>query len=175
MLIFFSIVRCPGSFRPSLVTETANQGVCISLAHCPSSDNIVATYRPKVEMPDDHGISQLSQGPSSTMGHHVQGSHVFMQRVNSTYQRFGSMLASVPGIRLPKSTIIGMGNGTPVFACGDEAMSNLVLQELPSLTIIERLQSHHPIRDVKYTTSIKPSLLCCLSEDTMQFFSQKLL
>ncbi|KNA14167.1 hypothetical protein SOVF_109620 [Spinacia oleracea] len=161
--------------EPSLVTETENQGVCISLAHCPSSDNIVATFRPKVEMPDDLGVSQVTQGPSPTMGHHVLGSHVFLQRVNSNYQRFGSTLAYVPGIRLPKSTIIGMRDGTPVFACGDEATSNLVLQELPSLNFIQSLQSYDPIREVKYTTATKPSLLCCLSQDRMQFFSQKLL
>lgn len=159
--------------EPSLVAETANQGVCISLAHCPSTDNIVATFRPKVEMADNSGFSQLSQGPSSIMGNHVLGSRVFLQRVNSGYQMFGSTLASVPGIRLPKSTIIGMRDGTSMFASGDEASSNLVLQKLPSLTVVQRLQLLDPIRDVKYTASAKHSLLCCLSQDRMQFFSQK--
>lgn len=162
--------------QPALISEASNQGVCISLAYCHSSDNIVATFRPKVEIPDEIGISQLSQTPSSTtIGHHVQGSHVLVKREGSSYHKLGSVNAHVPGIRLPKSTILGMGDDQSVFACGDEATSNLVLQELPSFTVTQCLPSHHPIRDLKYTASQKPGLLCCLGEDRVQFFSRKFL
>ncbi|KAL0347146.1 UNVERIFIED_CONTAM: hypothetical protein Scaly_1730600 [Sesamum calycinum] len=35
--------------RPNLIPESDEQGVCISLAFCKSSDDIVASYRPKIE------------------------------------------------------------------------------------------------------------------------------
>lgn len=161
--------------QPILITDSVNQGVCISLAYCHSSDDIVATFRPKVEMPDENGFSQLSQAPSSNMGHHVQGSHVLVKRLGSIYQKLGSAIANVPGIRLPKSTILELGDNNSVFASGDEATSNLVLQELPSLKAAQCLQSYPPIRDVKHTASQKPGLLCCLAEDRVQLFSRKLM
>lgn len=161
--------------QPILITDTVNQGVCISLAYCPSGDDVVATFRPKVEMPNETSISQLSQAPSSDMAHHVQGSHVLVKRLGSIYQKLGSTSANVPGIRLPKSTILELEDSNSAFACGDEATSNLVLRGLPSLTFTQFLQSYHPIRDMKYTASQKPGVICCLAEDRMQFFSQKFL
>uniref|UniRef100_A0A7C8YUU0 Cleavage/polyadenylation specificity factor A subunit N-terminal domain-containing protein n=1 Tax=Opuntia streptacantha TaxID=393608 RepID=A0A7C8YUU0_OPUST len=161
--------------QPILVAGTGNQGVCISLAYCPNSDNIVATFRPKVDVPDETVISQLSQAPFLNMGHHVQGSHVLVKRLGSIYQTLGSTSANVPGIRLPKSTIVELDDSNSAFACGDEATSNLVLQGLPSLTFTQSLQSYHPIRDVRYAASQKPGVICCLGQDRMQFFSQKYL
>lgn len=166
---------CSLFYRPILVAGTGNQGVCISLAYCPNSDNIVATFRPKVDVPDETVISQLSQAPSLNLGHHVQGSHVLVKRLGSSYQTLGSTSANVPGIRLPKSTIVELDDSNSAFACGDEATSNLVLQGLPSLTFTQSLQSYHPIRDVRYAASQKPGVICCLGQDRMQFFSQKYL
>ncbi|KAK9723902.1 hypothetical protein RND81_05G033200 [Saponaria officinalis] len=158
---------------PTLIDETANQGVCISLAYCQNSDNIVATFRPKMEMPDDNGISQVSQTQSHNMGQNVLGSHVLFKRLNSRYHNFGSIYSYVPGIRLPKSTILGIGDDTSLFACGDDSTCNLALLELPSLTVTHCLQSNHPVRDVKYATSVNPNLLCCLSEDRVQLYCHK--
>ncbi|KAH9617015.1 hypothetical protein KSS87_017672 [Heliosperma pusillum] len=161
--------------QPTLIKETVNQGVCISLAYCQSKENIVATFRPKVEIPDDNNsISQVSQTQSHNIGENVLGSHVVFNRLDSGYQSFGSICAYVPGIRLPKSTILELRDDTSLFACGDGSTTNLALQELPSLAVTHCLQSNHPVRDVKYVTSDKSNLLCCLSEDRVQFFSQKL-
>ncbi|AQL06337.1 Transposon protein [Zea mays] len=55
--------------RPSLVSGMENQGVCISLAcSSPSSDVLVASYRPRVELPDAIATSQAStpQSPAPT-------------------------------------------------------------------------------------------------------------
>ncbi|XP_074276382.1 uncharacterized protein LOC141600094 [Silene latifolia] len=162
--------------QPTLIKETVNQGVCISLAYCQSKENIVATFRPKVEIPDyNNSISQVSQTQSQNIGQNVLGSHVLFNRLDSGYQSSGSICAYVPGIRLPKSTILKMGDDTSLFACGDGSTTNLALQELPSLTVTHCLQSNHTVRDVKYVTSVKSNLLCCLSDDRVQFFSQKLL
>ncbi|KAK3157054.1 hypothetical protein QOZ80_2AG0115560 [Eleusine coracana subsp. coracana] len=63
--------------RPKLLHGMENQGVCISLACNPSSDLLVASYRPKFEVPDGGVISQavtpLSLTPtgSGKLGRHV--------------------------------------------------------------------------------------------------------
>ncbi|KAL6337278.1 hypothetical protein AAG906_036592 [Vitis piasezkii] len=160
--------------RPFLVPETKNHGVCISLAHCPSSDDIVSTFRPKVEMSNEIAVSQYSPTPS-VMGQGMQGSHVLLKRVGGNcYQKLGSSCANVNDVRLPRSAIIDLQSHHPLFVSGDEITHELVLQELPSLRVSQRLKSQkHPLRDVKYSHDLSPSLLCCLSEDTLQFFSAK--
>lgn len=163
--------------RPILVPESENQGVCISLACSPSSNDIVASFRPKVEMSGDFTVSQQFLTPStSLMGQGVQGSHVLYQRLGSRcYQRLGSSCAAVDGTRMVKSAIIDIENQNPLFASRDEATNELALQELPSLTVIQHLKSHkHPIWDVKYMHLVNSSLLGCLTTDTLQLFSPSL-
>ncbi|XP_021682349.2 uncharacterized protein LOC110666242 isoform X2 [Hevea brasiliensis] len=161
--------------RPSLVPQTANQGVCISLAHCPSSDDIVATFRPKVEMTNEMSVSQLSPTPCSIIGQRVLGSHLHLKRVGDKYQELGIACATVSNIRLPRSVIIDRENEKPLFAVGDEETLGLILQELPTFTFTQNLKSHkHHICDIKCTSTLSQGLLGCLSEDRLQLFSSKI-
>ncbi|KAI3471867.1 hypothetical protein Pfo_028555 [Paulownia fortunei] len=159
--------------RPYLIPESDRQGVCISLAYCKSSDDIVASYRPKIETSGDLEISQ----PTLTApGQGTWGSHVLYRKMGCTYQKLGSTCANVSDIRLPKSAIIDGVYRNPVFASGDELTCELVLQELPSLMVAEHLKpKKFPIRDVKYIRRLSSGLLSCLSEDSLQLFTAKLL
>lgn len=162
------------SWRPFLIPETTNQGVCISLAYCASSDDIVVSYRPRVEMSNEV-VSQPLLTPSPATGQGVLGSHLHLKRVGSNYERLGVACSTVSDIRLPKSSIIYRQNQKPLFATGDEVSCGLILRELPSFTVTQRLRSHkHFIHDVKYTSTHSQGLLGCLSEDTVQLFSTKL-
>ncbi|XP_057478678.1 uncharacterized protein LOC130766025 [Actinidia eriantha] len=159
--------------RPSLVPESENQGVCIALAYCPSSNHIVASFRPKIEIACDMAVSQPSLTPAtSLMGQGVQGSHILYKNVgNRCYQKLGSTIANVNDIRLAKSAIIDRQNHDVLFASSNEATCELFLQELPSFMVVQRLTSQkHPVRDVKYTHDLSSGLLSCLSEDKLQLF-----
>ncbi|KAE8099676.1 hypothetical protein FH972_017634 [Carpinus fangiana] len=160
---------------PFLVPETDNKGVCISLAYSRSSDDIVASYRPKVEMSNEMAISQPSL--TQVIGQGTLGSHVHYRGVGSNcFQKWGSACANVNDIRLPKkSAIIDMENQNRLFASGDDKMCDLILQDLPSFTVLQHLNTRkHPIRDVKYTHTMSQGLLSCLSEDRLQLFCTKL-
>eukprot|EP00257_Ricinus_communis_P016601 XP_015574828.1 E3 ubiquitin-protein ligase RFWD3 [Ricinus communis] len=161
--------------RPFLIPETANQGVCISVAYCPSTDDIVATYRPRVEISNEMAVSQPPLTPSPVIGQGVLGSHLHLKRTDDKYQELGTASATISNIRLPKSVIVDMENRKPLFAAGDEASCGLILQELPSFSYAQRLKSHkHLICDVKYKRTLSLGLVGCLSEDTLQLFSSKL-
>ncbi|KAJ7976907.1 E3 ubiquitin-protein ligase RFWD3 [Quillaja saponaria] len=160
---------------PYLVPETENRGVCISLAYCPSSDDIVASYRPKVDMTGDILVSQPSLTPFQINGQGIQGSHVSFKRMGSNFQQLGSTCANVSDVRLPKSAIIDTESGSRFFASGDEVTSELILQELPSFTVLQHFKSsEHPMRDLKYSHALGVGLLGCLSESSLQLFSTKL-
>ncbi|XP_010243243.1 PREDICTED: E3 ubiquitin-protein ligase RFWD3-like [Nelumbo nucifera] len=157
--------------RPFLVPELENQGVCMSLAYCSSTDDIVASFRP-----DGTTDSQLSPSPSPTaLGQGIQGSHVLVKRIGSSgYQNLGSTSATISKIRIPRSTIVKVGACTTLFAYGDDINRELCLRELPSLRVIQKLQPHqYPILDVKYAHSSGPGLLGCMSEDKLQLFSAR--
>lgn len=156
-----------------MVSKTENQGVCISLAYNHSSDDIIASYRPKIDFPNEMAVSQPVLTP--TIGQGVQGSHVHFKRLGrNSYQKLGSAFANVNDIRLSRSTIINIQNKI-FFASGDEVTVELILQELPSFTVVQRLKSPKlPIHDVKYTDALGQGLLGCLSEDVLQLFSLKL-
>ncbi|XP_075079753.1 uncharacterized protein LOC107827739 [Nicotiana tabacum] len=163
-----------GEERPCLVPESENQGICISLACGDRNDDIVASFRPKLETIGDMAASQVPLTPPVTE-QAVEGSHVLYRRVGSRYQKLGASCAKVSGIRLPKSAIIDRGNQNPLFASGDEATMELVLQELPSLNVAQRVKSlNGPIRDVRYTRLLNTGLLGCLSDDNLQICSTKL-
>lgn len=161
-----------------MVPETENQGVCISLAYCPSRDDIVACYRPKVEFSDDSVFSQPLLTPSRAIGQGTVGSHVFLKRTGSSsshFRKLGSSHANVCDIGLPKSAIINMENRGRLFASEDKLSSELVLEELPSFTGVQRFNlQQSPVRDVKYTPAFRKGLLSCLNGDTLQLFSTKL-
>ncbi|KAL0375025.1 UNVERIFIED_CONTAM: hypothetical protein Sradi_3418200 [Sesamum radiatum] len=162
-----------GEDRPYLIPESDEQGVCISLAFCKSSDDIVASYRPKIEISGDLDFCQ----PTLTApGQGTRGSHVLYRKMGCTYKKLGATCANVSDIRLPKSTIIDGVYRNPVFASSDELTSELVLQELPSLMVVEHLKpKKYPIRDVKYNGQLSSGLLSCLTEDSLQLFTAKLL
>ncbi|KAI8563274.1 hypothetical protein RHMOL_Rhmol03G0100200 [Rhododendron molle] len=164
------------ALRTFLIPGSENQGVCIALAYCPSSNHIVASFRPKIEMSNDTVVSQPSLSPvTSLMGKGVWGTHVLYKALgNSCYQKLGSTCASVNEVRLPKSAIIY--NQNLQFASTNEVTCEVGLQELPSFMVVQHLKSQtHPIRDVKYTHDLSSGLLSCLSEDRLQLFSRKTL
>lgn len=135
-----------------MIPESENQGVCIALAYCPSSNHIVASFRPKVEMSNDMVVSQPSPAPvSSSMGQGVWGTHILYKALgNSCYQKLGSSCAYVNEVRLQKSAITY--NHNLQFASTKEVPGEVVLQELPSFEVVQHLKSQpYPIRDVKYT------------------------
>lgn len=157
-----------------MVPGSENQGVCISLACCPSSDEIVASFRPKVEMPSEVSDSQVLPTPvTSAVGRCVMGSHVSYKCLSSqSYQRQGSTCAYVDAVRLPKSAIINGKNNVSFFASGDEASRDIVLQELPSLMAVQRLYPQKlPVRDIKFTHVGSAALLSCLCDDMLQLFA----
>ncbi|PON49040.1 WD repeat containing protein [Parasponia andersonii] len=157
---------------PTLIPETEKQGVCISLAYCPSSDDIVASYRPKVETHNEVAISQPSQTPN-VIGQGIMGSHVQYKRAGSnSFQKMASTYATVNQIRLPKCAIIDLEEDKKLFASREEGACELTLQELPSFSVFQRLNSEgHPLRDIKYTNAVGQGLLGCLSGDMLQIFS----
>lgn len=160
-------------FRPFLVPESADHGVCISLAYGPHSGDIVASFRPKIEVAGDGNSSQTQPTFSSTMlGQVVLGYHIFYKRTGSRYQKLGSTYANVNDIRLPKSILVDSVNHKSLFVSGDEMMQDLVLQKLPSFIASQRLNTqNHPIWDLKYSRVLNKHLLGCLSGDRLQLFS----
>ncbi|KAJ0970159.1 hypothetical protein J5N97_023036 [Dioscorea zingiberensis] len=71
--------------RPSLIPGMENQGVCISLACSSSTDELIASYRPKVGG-NDTSSSQSSASPSTPIsGSGKVGTHVLIKRLNGTH------------------------------------------------------------------------------------------
>ncbi|KAJ4844171.1 hypothetical protein Tsubulata_042095 [Turnera subulata] len=135
--------------------------------------DIVASYRPKVEMPCEMVASQCPLTPLAS-GHGTSGFHLHLKRLGSNYHTLGTEFSTVSDIRLPKSAIINREDEKSLFALG-EVTHQLVLQELPSFAVAQRFKPHnHYVCDVKYTNADGQDLLGCLSEDTVQLFSTKL-
>ncbi|KAL9267016.1 E3 ubiquitin-protein ligase RFWD3-like protein [Drosera capensis] len=157
---------------PYLIPETENQGVCISLAYSPITDDIVSSYRPKVEAPRGTSATQPSQTLSPSMESSVPGTHVAIRRVGDRFVKSGSTYGTVPAIRLPKSVVFDTEDQHPLFASGDEATSSLFVQDLRSLEVCQRLHCRHPVHDLKSSRSMGMDLLSCLSGDHLRIFSQ---
>lgn len=159
--------------RPYLIPESDKQGVCISLACSNSSDYITASYRPKIEAARNMGVSQpmLTAAGQATMG-----SHVFYTKTGATYQKMGATCANVSDIRVPvRSAIIDGVYQNPVFASCDELTSEVILQELPSQMVLERLKPQNClIYDVKYSRVVSSGLVGCLSDDSFRLYSANL-
>jgi len=154
-----------------VVPETDNQGVCISLAYCPSSDDIVASYRPIFSMSMDVPLSQPLATPLSA-GQGVQGTHVLFNRMGGHhFQKVGSSYANVSKIRLPKCVIMDIENQSRLFASWDEVTCDLLLHELPSFRVLQQFKMPAQARDLRYSPS--HGILGCLSENTLQLFYSK--
>ncbi|KAL5717009.1 RING-type E3 ubiquitin transferase [Ranunculus cassubicifolius] len=146
--------------------------VCVSLAYSSSSDDIVASFRPKVQTSSDIVYTQATQ---AVPGRGVQGTHVHLKRSgHSIYQKQRSCVANVSDVRMLKSAIVNIHNHS-LFACGDEATRGLSIYELPSLRVMQSLEPHTtPILDVKFAATLGPTgLLGCTSDDKLQLFSAK--
>ncbi|XXG46646.1 hypothetical protein AAC387_Pa02g1437 [Persea americana] len=160
--------------RPYLIPGIENQGVCISLAYCDVSDDLVASFRPRLHVPNDIMPSQPSISPPPTVSRAAtRGSHVLLKRVDEmSYQNRGFTLSNVSAVRMQKSTIVSKEGHRPLFVCGDEATNELCVRDLPTLGVIDHLKQHsHPILDLKYAGSIDTGLLGCVSEDRLQLFT----
>ncbi|XP_047335250.1 E3 ubiquitin-protein ligase RFWD3-like isoform X2 [Impatiens glandulifera] len=161
---------------PFLVPESQNQGVCISVAGFPSSNDVVASFRPKIEASSEIAISQPLLTPSSTVMSQVQGSHVLFRKVGTrSYQKLGSRLANVNSVRLPRSAIVQGQNNHMLFVSEDEASHGLALQELPFFEVVQCLASseYQPVHDLKYARYQNCGLLGCLSDDKLQLYSTR--
>ncbi|XP_062205298.1 uncharacterized protein LOC133907302 isoform X2 [Phragmites australis] len=161
--------------RPNLISGMENQGVCISLTCIPpSSDTLVASYRPKVELPEDGATSQavtpLSLAPtgSGKLGHHA-----LMRRTSSTYfARDQICSGNVSELRMSKSAIIPCGSNQHVFAYGDESLYGVRTWRLPSFQRFADLSPHRqPILDLRFAgSSTGERYLGCLSAEKLQVF-----
>ncbi|KAK4281516.1 hypothetical protein QN277_012997 [Acacia crassicarpa] len=160
---------------PCMIPETGSNGVCISFAYCPSSDDVVISYRPKFDMSTDGSLSQPSLNPSQVIRQGVQGSHVLFKRLGgSHFQPLGSSRANVSNIRLPKCVIMDIESESRWLASGDEGTCELVLQELPSFGVVQRLKLPDHVRDLKYSSTLNHGLLGCLTGKSLQLFCTKL-
>lgn len=152
-----------------------NQGVCISLACGSSCNDIVASFRPKVELSTDSFGSQISQSLSPTLSNSGKlGSHVLLKRVDSSsFRRHEIGYGNVSELRMSKSAIICRDGKNPLFAYGDESTYGVCIWDLPSFQVHTRLKPHqHPILDLKYQrSSTGPGFLGCISEDRLQLFT----
>ena len=164
--------------RPDLLNGMENHGVCISLAcNPPSSDLLVASFRPKVELSAD-GTSQAgkSQSPTPSASGKL-GCHALIRRTsNTSFARDQICRGNVSGLRMSKSAIIpctGRSNQQHLFAYGDESLRGVRTWRLPSLQTFADLRPHRqPILDLRFaeSSSTGERYLGCLSEDRLQVF-----
>ncbi|CAM0956301.1 unnamed protein product [Alopecurus aequalis] len=162
--------------RTNLLTGTENQGVCISLACAPpSSDLIVATFRPKVELSGDGTSSQVAISQSPTLSSSGKlGCHALMRRTSSTsFVKEQTCNGKVSELRMSKSAIIPCsGNSQHLFAYGDESLRGVRAWRLPSFQAFTDLMPHRsPILDLRFAeSSTGEKYLGCLSEEKLQVF-----
>jgi len=159
--------------RPHLLTGVDNQRVCISLACAPpSTDLLVASFRPKVGVSDDANTSQvyLSQTPSCPVGSGKLGHHSFIRRSNGSFSEGTTCFGNVSEVRMSKSAIIPYGDNQHLFAYGDESLRGVRTWQLPSFAIHADVCSHRqPILDLRYAESPGGGrYLGCLSEEKLQ-------
>ncbi|XP_044449808.1 E3 ubiquitin-protein ligase RFWD3 isoform X2 [Triticum aestivum] len=162
--------------RPNLLTGTENQGVCISLAcAAPSSDLIVASFRPRVEFSGDGSASQMGISQSPTLsGSGKLGCHALLRRTSSTsFVKEQICNGNVSELRMSKSAIIPCsGAGQHLFAYGDESLRGVRTWRLPSFQPCTDLRPHRqPILDLRFAeSSTGEKYLGCLSEEKLQVF-----
>ncbi|XP_020587615.1 E3 ubiquitin-protein ligase RFWD3-like [Phalaenopsis equestris] len=160
--------------RPFLIPELESQGICISLACDSSSSDIVASFRPKVELSGDPIPSQTPLSPSESLYLSAKlGSHVHLKRIDSTsFQKGNEVNCYVSQVRMSKSVVIFAEGKNSMFACGDESTRGVYLWNLPSFQLHSCHRPHQsPILDIKYSSSVKLGLLGAISENKLQVFS----
>jgi len=163
-------------FRPSLVSGMENQGVCISLAcTSQSSDLLVASYRPRVELPDDSATTQAAtpQSPALT-GSGKLGCHTLLRRTTTTsFAKDHICSGSVSELRMSKSAIIPCGGNQHLFAYGDESLYGVRTWRLPSFQRYIDLKPHRqPVLDLRFAeSSTGERYLGCLSAEKLQVFT----
>ncbi|XP_062209560.1 uncharacterized protein LOC133911363 isoform X1 [Phragmites australis] len=161
--------------RPHSLTGMEIQRVCISLACAPpSSDLLVASFRPKVDASEYATTSQvyLSQTPTRS-GSGKLGHHTLLRRTgNMSVAEGTTCYANVSEVRMSKSAIIPYGDNQRLFAYGDESLRGVRTWQLPSFAIHADLCSHQqPILDLRYAESSGGGrYLGCLSEEKLQVF-----
>lgn len=150
----------------------SNEASCMSLAYSSSSEDIIATYRPKSQVP-----ILLEKESFSMYGELMPSSLLLVKRVASSfYSKLKSASAQLAHERITKSTIINVENCIPMFSYGNDVSNGLKLLEIPSLAVTQNLKPHqHPILDVKYSQSQGSCVLGCISHDKLQLFSNKVL
>ena len=163
-------------FRPNLLSGMENQGICISLACAPpSSDLLVASYRPKVELPDDNATPQAitpqSQAPT---GSGKLGRHTLLRRTTTTsFAKDQTCSGNVSDLRMSKSAIIPCVGNQHLFAYGDESLYGVRTWRLPSFQTYTDLRPHRqPILDLRFAeSSTGERYLGCLSVEKLQIFT----
>ncbi|KAM0905582.1 hypothetical protein ACQ4PT_017290 [Festuca glaucescens] len=176
LAVFASLGKKLSLLRPNLLTGMESQGVCISLAcAAPSSDLIVATFRPKVELSVDGTSSQVAISQSPTLSSSGKlGCHALMRRASSTsFVKEQTCNGNVSELRMSKSAIIPCsGNSQHLFAYGDESLSGVRTWQLPSFQAFTDLRPHRrPILDLRFAeSSTGEKYLGCLSEEKLQVF-----
>uniref|UniRef100_A0A453JC45 RING-type E3 ubiquitin transferase n=1 Tax=Aegilops tauschii subsp. strangulata TaxID=200361 RepID=A0A453JC45_AEGTS len=162
---------------PKLLLEDDNQRVCFSLACAPpSSDLLVASYRPKADYSsgDAAAPSQayLSQTPTQS-GAGKLGQHTVIRRTgNASFAEGSTCHSNVSEVRMCKSAIVPCGNDEHLFAYGDESHRGVLTWRLPSLGVHSGLIPHRqPILDLRYAGSrAGGGYLGCLSDDKLQVY-----
>ncbi|KAG8092438.1 hypothetical protein GUJ93_ZPchr0012g20891 [Zizania palustris] len=161
--------------RPNLLPGMENHGVCISLACAPpSSDVLVASFRPKVELSDD-GASQLGKSQSLTpSGSGKLGCHALIRRsYGGSFAKGQICKGSVSGLRMSKSAIIPLERSNQLlFAYGEETLGGVRTWRLPSFQTFTDLRPHRrPILDLRFAeSSAWDRYLGCISEERLQVF-----
>lgn len=161
-------------YRSGVVPGLEDQGVCISLACCSLSNNVVTSFRPKISATDEGLSSQSLAPPLSSTSEAVKIGRHFLIRKNDSgmYVVDGCFTGNVSGLRLPKSAIIGLANNKSLFTYGDETRCCLGVWDLQRLNFVSFLRPHQqPILDVKYVRSTGVGLLGCISESMFQLYS----
>ncbi|KAF3793385.1 E3 ubiquitin-protein ligase [Nymphaea thermarum] len=157
-----------------VVPGLEDQGVCISLAHCSLSNDVVASFRPKISAADEGLSSQSSAPPSTSISEPVKSGRHFLIKKNNAgvYAVDGCFTGNVSGLRLPKSAIIGLANNKSLFTYGDETRCCLGVWDLQRLNFVSFLRPHQqPILDVKYARSTGAGLLGCISDSMFQLYT----
>ncbi|XP_037427031.1 E3 ubiquitin-protein ligase RFWD3-like [Triticum dicoccoides] len=162
---------------PKLLLEDDNQRVCFSLACAPpSSDLLVASYRPKADYSsgDAAAPSQAYLSQTSTQsGAGKLGQHTVIRRTgNASFAEGSTCHSNVSEVRMCKSAIVPCGNDEHLFAYGDESHRGVLTWRLPSLGVHSGLIPHRqPILDLRYAGSrVGGGYLGCLSDDKLQVY-----
>ena len=144
-------------------------GICISRACSISRDDLLASFRPRVELSNDIMFSQasISSSPGLSGSAGRLGSHVLLKRANSgSYESYPICSGNVSEVRMSKSAIIPTEGKTPLLP------RRVCLWNLPQSKVHSYLRPHpKPILDLKYARAPVSGFLGCMSEDMCLVFT----